>query len=333
MEIERIKIQRELKNLREKINDANIPKPTKRNFRLLTWNIRNLNKNKEDKAICYIAEICKNFELIAIQEVKDDLGGLIKLQQALGKKYRFLFSDPSGNGERLVFCYDSKTIEFTGLAAEIVLSPGAGRSKKKKPELEFDRTPYMASFRKNGCNFIVVTVHIFYGSGSAVEYRLEEIRNIAKFLKKRSSDIDVLDSDFIECGDFNIEDTKRVMATRQKVRTKSAKKRILEKLFDALLSGKLIVPPEIRNSPSNLTRTKHFDQIGFHKYRDSTLKFMTGGIINFVGAVYQNDKKIKYKLTDHLPMWAIFSVSKDKNPKYLNPFLKCSNKSKRKKRK
>lgn len=327
------KSQQELKNLRKRINDVNIPKSTKNNFRLLTWNIRNLNEKKEDKAIRYIAEICKNFELIAIQEVKDDLRGLIKLQQALGKKYRFLFSDPSGNGERLVFCYDSKTIEFTGLAAEIVLSPGAGRSKKKKPELEFDRTPYMASFRKNGCNFIVVTVHIFYGSGSAVKYRLEEIRNIAKFLKKRSSDVDVLDSDFIACGDFNIEDTKRVMATKQKVRTKSAKKRILEKLFDALLSGKLIVPPEIRNNPSNLARTKHFDQIGFHKYKDSTLKFMTGGIIDFVGAVYINDPKLKYKLTDHLPMWAVFSVSKDKNPKYLNPFLKCSNKSKKKKRK
>jgi len=87
MEIVRAKIQQELKNLRERINDANIPKPTKQNFRLLTWNIRNLNEKKEDKAIRYIAEVCKNFELIAIQEVKDNLGGLIKLQRALGKKY------------------------------------------------------------------------------------------------------------------------------------------------------------------------------------------------------------------------------------------------------
>ena len=255
--------------------------------------------------------------------MKDNLGGLEKLQRTLGKKYRFLFSDPSGNGERLVFCYKSNNIQFTGLAAEVVMAPGAGRGKIK-PELEFDRTPYMASFRKHGCNFIVITVHIFYGSGSAVQYRLEEIRNIAKYLKKRSSDIDALDSDFIACGDFNIEDTKRVMATKQKARTKSAKKQILEKLFDALISGKLIVPPEIRNSPSNLTRTKHFDQIGFHKYKDSTLKFMTGGIIDFVGAVYINDPKLKYKLTDHLPMWAVFSISKDKNPKYLNPVLMWS---------
>ncbi len=316
-------IRREIRNLRKRIRAADIPKRDRNHLHLLTWNIRNLNEKKEQKAIRYIAQICKNFDLIAIQEVKDNLEGLEKLQRTLGKKYRFLFSDPSGNGERLVFCYDSNNIQFTGLAAEVVMAPGAGRGKIK-PELEFDRTPYMASFRKHGCNFIVVTVHIFYGSGSAVQYRLEEIRNIAKYLKKRSSDIDVLDSDFIACGDFNIEDTKRVMATKQKARTKSAKKQILEKLFDALISGKLIVPPEIRNSPSNLTRTKHFDQIGFHKYKDSTLKFMTGGIIDFVGAVYINDPKLKYKLTDHLPMWAVFSISKDKNPKYLNPVLMWS---------
>ena len=316
-------IRLEIRNLRKRIRAADIPKRDRNHLHLLTWNIRNLNEKKEQKAIRYIAQICKNFDLIAIQEVKDNLEGLEKLQRALGKKYRFLFSDPSGNGERLVFCYDSNTIQFTGLAAEIVMAPGAGRGKIK-PELEFDRTPYMASFRKHGCNFIVVTVHIFYGSGSAVQYRLEEIRNIAKYLKKRSSDVDALDSDFIACGDFNIEDTKRVMATKQKARTKSAKKQILEKLFDALISGKLIVPPEIRNSPSNLTRTKHFDQIGFHKYKDSTLKFMTGGIIDFVGAVYINDPKLKYKLTDHLPMWAVFSISKDKNPKYLNPVLMWS---------
>ena len=316
-------IRRETRNLRKRIRAADIPKRDRNHLHLLTWNIRNLNEKKEQKAIRYIAQICKNFDLIAIQEVKDNLEGLENLQRTLGKKYRFLFSDPSGNGERLVFCYDSDNIQFTGLAAEIVMAPGAGRGKIK-PELEFDRTPYMASFRKHGCNFIVVTVHIFYGSGSAVQYRLEEIRNIAKYLKKRSSDVDALDSDFIACGDFNIEDTKRVMATKQKARTKSAKKQILEKLFDALISGKLIVPTQIRDSPSNLTRTKHFDQIGFHKYKDSTLKFMTGGIIDFVGAVYINDPKLKYKLTDHLPMWAVFSISKDKNPKYLNPVLMWS---------
>ena len=306
-------IKTELKNLRERISDAKIPPSTKTNFRMLTWNIRNLNKDKEDRAISYINEVCKNFDIIAIQEVKDSLGGLEKLQKALGEKYRFLFSDASGNSERLVFVYDSTKIQFTGLAAEVVMAPGAGR-KKVLPELEFDRTPYMASFRTNGCNFILVTAHIYYGSGSDVQYRLQEIKNIAKYLKKSSSDTDALDSDYIVCGDFNIESVHDNLK-----KSKSASKNILKNLFEALQSHGLVIEQDIQNSPSNLGKTKHFDQIGYHKYPDSTIKFVKGGVIDFVDAVYVGDPKVKFKLTDHLPMWAVFSTAPDKNPKYINP--------------
>lgn len=134
---------KELQNLRTRIKDENMSPRHSNRLYLLTWNIRSLNKSKSDKAIRYIGEICKNFDVIAIQETKDDPAGIEKLQRRPGKKYRFLFSDPAGNGERLVFCYDSSTTQFTGLAAEIVMQPGAGR-EKKKPEPEFDRTPYMA---------------------------------------------------------------------------------------------------------------------------------------------------------------------------------------------
>lgn len=299
-------IRTEIRNLRRRIKQAKIPRPTKNNFMLLTWNIRNLNQKKENKAITYYTEIIKNFDIIAIQEVKDNLGGIEKLQKKLGKKYRFLFTDAAGNSERLVFAYDSTRIQFTGLAAEVVMAPGQGR-KKVAPELEFDRTPFMASFRINGCNFIIVTVHIYYGSGSSVKYRLEEIKNIAKYLEKRSTDTDALDSDYIACGDFNIE------------RIRKKRKESLSKLFAALQSKGLIIPQIIQNSPSNLTKTRHFDQIGYHQYKDSTIRFLKGGIIDFMGAVYVNDPKLRYKFTDHLPMWAAFSTTPDKNPKHINP--------------
>ena len=304
-------VNSELRLLQKRIRAAKIPKRTKTSFRLLTWNIRNFHGRKEDKAMAYIAKIIKNFDVIAIQEVKDDLGGIEKLQRILKKRYRFVFSDPAGNGERLVFCYDSKKIQFTGLAAEIVMAPGQGK-KTVKPELEFERTPYMASFRTSNCNFILVTVHIYYGSGNAVKYRLDEIKNIAKFLEKRSTDTDSLDSDYIACGDFNIE------RVRAKIRKKK-KEDPLGELFDALQSKGLIVEDDIKNSPSNLSKTRHFDQIAYHQYDDSTISFVKGGVIDFVGAVYQNDPKVKYKLTDHLPMWAVFETSPDMKPKYINP--------------
>lgn len=304
----------ELENLRKRIIDAKIPKSTPNNLRLLTWNIRNLNGKKEDKAITYIGEVCKNFDIIAIQEAKDDLGGLEKLQKELGIKYRFIFSDTAGNSERLVFVYDQSKVQFTGLAAEVVMAPGTGR-ENIIPELEFDRTPYMASFRINGCNFIIVTVHIYYGSGQGVKYRLEEIKNIARYLKKSSTDTDALDSDYIICGDFNIEHVHEEM---EKVERKGRTKEILKQLFSALISEGLIIPEDIQNSPSNLDKTKHYDQIGYQHYDDSTIEFKQGGVIDFVGAVYINDPKLEYKMTDHLPMWAEFSTSKDKKPKFIN---------------
>ena len=309
-------VQQELEKLQQRIIDAKIPTSSTDNFRLLTWNIRNFNGEKEDRAVAHITEICKNFDIIAIQEVKDDLGGLEKLQRELGNDFRFLFSDTAGNSERLVFIYNKNKVEFTGLAAEVVMAPGAGKDNVKS-ELEFDRTPYMASFRINGCNFILVTVHIYYGSGSGVKYRLEEIQNIAKYLKDSSSDTDALDSDYIICGDFNIEQARTEM--QKDIGKSDSNKEILKKLFGALVSNGLIIPEDIQNSPTSLDKTKHFDQIGYQHYPDSTVEFKRGGAIDFIGAAYVDDPKLKFKLTDHLPLWAEFSTIPDKKPKYINP--------------
>jgi exonuclease III len=182
-----------------------------------------------------------------------------RLQRELGSNFHFIFSDTSGNGERLVFIYNRRKVEFAGLAAEIVLAPGAGK-KGVKPELEFDRTPYMASFRVKGCNFILVTVHIYYGSGSRVKYRLNEIQNIARYLRQASDDTDALDSDYIVCGDFNIEDVRAVMKDdmKKKKQDSSGDKDPVHGLFDALLSGGLEVPEDIRYSPSNLEKRQAF---------------------------------------------------------------------------
>ena len=302
----------ELAELRARIRDAGIPRRARNGFRLLTWNIRNLNGNKEQRAIDIYAEIIKNFDIVAIQEVKDDLGGIEKLQRKLGTGYRFLFSDPAGNAERLAFCYKRRKVKFTGLAAEVVMAPGQGK-KTVSPELEFARTPYMASFRVSGCNFILVTVHIYYGSKSAVQYRLKEIKNIAKFLEKRSGDTDSLDSDYIACGDFNIE---KVLKKDKQAKGDHSYR---DKLFGALESRGLAIPDDIKRSPSNLAKNKHFDQIGYHRYNDSTITFKKGGAIDFVGAVYKDDNKMRYKLTDHLPVWAVFETSRDLTPKYINP--------------
>ena len=417
-----------MNKLRERIRESKVPRRRrKENLLLLTWNIAHFGDNKPDEAIAYMAEIMKRFDIIAIQEVKDNLCGLQALQEKLGKNYRFIFSDPSGNNERLAFCYYKRNVKFTGLAAEVVKNPGLGAEKDRQPnfaqylsvennksvttrvgntqqqhdvrkvfdvfsgdertarieiestkespievgqvyedkgvrltvkefkkisseekdcpkgyyltveyagdgpadlilvrekELEFNRTPYVVSFSKNNCHFIVTSVHIFYGKSSSILFRKHELEMLASYLEERSGDADALDPDYIACGDFNIvealEQEKQINA---KLLVKQTDSEIRESLFDALTSKGLIVPPQIRKLGTNLDRTMHYDQIGYHNYGDdSTIKFVRGNVIDFVGAVFPRSDRtaLRKKLSDHLPLWAEFSISPDKNPLKIN---------------
>ena len=95
---------------------------------------------------------------------------------------------------------------------------------------------------------------------------------------------------------------------------------IRKSLFDALTSKGLIIPPEIRGLGTNLDRTKHYDQIGYHQYADSTIEFVRGNVIDFVGAVFpeSNKTELRTNLSDHLPLWAEFSIRPDDCPMKIN---------------
>jgi len=293
------KIKQELKKLREQIKKEKIPsRKHNENLIIATWNIRNFGKTKTARAVKYIAEICKKFDIVAIQEVKDSLEGLKKLQLLLGPDYRFVFTDPAGNNERLVYMYDRRRVDFTGLASEIVIDPG----DKKKPKVQFHRTPFMASFRTANFDFILVTVHIFYGKSKTIKFREDEIKDLAKFIESRAGDQDIYDPDIIALGDFNIVKTG-------------------DKFFKALESGGLIVENAIKKLKSNYLKNKHYDQIAYYNYTDSAISFSKAGVVDFTNAVFKEmtSRKLSYALSDHLPLWAEFKIKYYEHEQSLNP--------------
>ena len=78
--------------------------PVKQDNRLLiaTWNIANIGLQKRRPSdYLILAEIVSWFDVIALQEVNDNLEGLRELQSHLPDSYRAIFSDKSGNDERL----------------------------------------------------------------------------------------------------------------------------------------------------------------------------------------------------------------------------------------
>ncbi|MEO1130853.1 MAG: hypothetical protein AAFX05_14260, partial [Planctomycetota bacterium] len=128
-----------------------------------TFNIRDLGssesrtgskrKGRTPGAWKLLARVCSRFDLLAVQEVLDDLSGLRRLQKdikdAHNRSLKLVVSDiaghrPGGAGEteRLAFLYNPSRIEHTELAAEVT----SDRATVAETLYE-RRTDYAAAFK------------------------------------------------------------------------------------------------------------------------------------------------------------------------------------------
>ncbi|WP_421919540.1 endonuclease/exonuclease/phosphatase family protein [Marinifilum sp.] len=260
------------------------------NLLIATWNIQHFSNNKSKRALQYIADVCERFDIIALQEVKTDLRGLSKLQDLLPGNYKILVSDPTGNYERFAFLYDKRTVIPTGLVCEI----GFPVTAKTHQGYQLHRMPYCASFKAGRFDFVIASVHIYYGQTKVEkEERKKEIQELAKHIYKRSKTNrnKVFDRDFFVLGDFNIEEYG-------------------DQFFSALESNGFAMPDKMNELKTNFLQTSTYDKIAWVK-RDS---FQFSGNCNVVpfGKVLfqdQNPKGGKKQISDHLPLWAEFQIN------------------------
>jgi endonuclease/exonuclease/phosphatase family metal-dependent hydrolase len=307
---ERARIIKGILKLRERL-EAEIPTRTiNESLLLASWNIREFApKNKGGERLLdsyfYIAEIVSRFDLIAIQEVRDDIRGLQQVQRILGSDWQYIFTDVSafadgGNSERMAFLFDTRKVKLSGLSGEIQLP---------KSDITFARTPFMVGFKSGWTDFVLTTVHIYYGESTPVDARrLAEIEKVSNFLKKLSEDENAITNNWILLGDFNIFNIK-------------------DKTFEALTKAGFEIHKKLQKIPgSNVLKTKHYDQIAF---KVDKLKFQTkdqAGIFDFFETVFtESDEslyssyipsayKSKYKewrtfqMSDHLPMWVNIKI-------------------------
>jgi len=100
-----------LRRYRDTEPGRQIPPRTDGRLLLATWNIANLGvQHREDRDYQLIAELVSWFDLIAIQEVNDNLAGLLAIREHLPAHYRLLFSGAGGNDERQAFFYDERRV-------------------------------------------------------------------------------------------------------------------------------------------------------------------------------------------------------------------------------
>lgn len=221
-----------IENLQVLSNDLDSKIPAKRldkNLLIASWNIRvfgNLTRKwksgEEDSpkrdlhSILCIVEIIKRFDVIAIQEVRANIRALRDTLKVLGSNWSFILTDVTkgalGNGERMAYLFDTRRVQLSGLACELVIpqewSAGIGEYALQD---QFVRTPYAVSFRSNQQTFILVTLHILYGKKS--QNRIQELKNIARWLAAWSKDINAFHQDLITLGDFNIDERGRANAS------------------------------------------------------------------------------------------------------------------------
>jgi endonuclease/exonuclease/phosphatase family metal-dependent hydrolase len=303
-------IVEDIVRLRRRIERSRLPaKLVGRNLVIGTWNIRSFSQVYEGwnenpgspkrnlRAMAYIAEIVRRFDVIAIQEVKCDTSALrMLLEQFLGPHWGVIVSDVSagsgGNAERLAFIYDKRRVEPSGLAGEIVLPP----TPEGDPVQQFDRTPYIVGFKSAGEDFTLLTVHIKYGD--VPKDRLEELRALASYIAieiRNRAKAGAEENNLIVLGDFNIDD------------------RGDNPLFQAFVSSGLVVPAQLLNQKTTYaSKPKYYDQIAWFMGDLDLLAGEQAGVIDFAGAVYQELSlgQMSYRVSDHFPLWVEFLIDR-----------------------
>jgi exonuclease III len=314
--------------------DRQIPKRSlSENLLLATWNIREFDSpaygRRVPEAFYYIAEIIDRFDLVAVQEVRRDLKALDRLGRILGSHWKHIVTDVTegsqGNKERMAFLYDSRKVRFGGLAGELVVPPIKTKDEDDetvyKPASQLARTPFLAGFSAGWTSFMLATLHILYGQSEAEDPdRIEEIRQIAQFLRNRSLDPSAWSRNLILLGDFNIFSPE-------------------DATMSAIKDAGFIVPEAIQSLPSNVAQNRHYDQIAFRVRNDRFSTTGKAGVFNFyetvfteedeeiyisqMGSAYHTTSKGKprtnkssyyktywrtHQMSDHLPMWVELKI-------------------------
>lgn len=313
-------IAEEMKWLGAALDERIPPKALDNNLLVATWNLRAFgdltNKwiagpddtpKRDLNALMCIAEIVSRFDVIALQEVKGNLRALRYMLKMLGSHWGFSLTDVTsgraGNDERMAYLFDTRKLQLSGLACELVvpeerLSQIAPDALRK----QFARTPYAVSFRTAGHTFILVTLHVLYGEEAAG--RIPELKAIADWLADWARDVNAWDHNLICLGDFNID-------------------RRGDPLYQAFISTGLFTPPDMNlvprtifNDPNKPQLNKFYDQIAWFPSVQGkpafSLKYHQGGSFDFGPHVLQSrnlDKAgISWRISDHYPLWVEFKV-------------------------
>jgi len=283
--------------LRERIRAARVPHARAgESIVLATWNIRELGKSPRRKdSLLYITEIIRSFDLCVVIELREDLSDLRAVLRHLGPSFRVVYSecirDAGGNRERIAFVYDTRLVQFTGLASHLH-PPREKDGDEYLSRVSWWRPPYVASFRSGKLELVLAAAHIRWGSG--VGPRANEIGMLADWAIRYAAAPSTSVRNVLLVGDFNIPSVK-------------------SETFQVLEERGMLVPTALADVfGTDLARGKRYDQILAVPRTD--VRFVGGGAVDFYArahrAIYPrlNKTEFTFEMSDHLPLWVEVGV-------------------------
>jgi len=267
------------------------PPPSRGNdtIRIATFNIQVFGESKlnDTEAMQAIVAILRNFDVIAIQEVRaitqDILPNLMQLLNADGHQYDYAIGPRLGRSnskEQYAFVFDTQTIEIDRYQLYTV----------DDPDDLLHREPLVGWFRARG----PAPEHAFTFSLATIHTDPDET----------NQELDVLDDVFFKVRD----DTRRSEDDVIMLGDLNAKSTHLRQLGQIKGLAKVV----IGETPTNTLHNAQYDNILFHE--TATTEYTgRGGVFDFLRQYNLTLEQAK-RVSDHMPVWAEFSVFEGGQP-------------------
>ncbi|MBU0650922.1 endonuclease/exonuclease/phosphatase family protein, partial [bacterium] len=244
-----------------------------------SFNIRIFSDNsRDDKELNVIADILKKYDVIAVQEVRDEqvVKRTLEILKKKGLVYGYMISDAVGRGvkEKYVFLFRKNKVSVIK----------QGKIYKDEGD-KFIREPFYATFKSGNFDFTLATIHVLFGNNESE--RRPEIVQLSDVYKKIQAE-DEGEQDVIVLGDFNFSPLDTGFYSL--------------KSFPSML---YLISPPLKTTVSD---TSLYDNFWFQR---SFLKEYTGkfGVDSFDKKIFMGKTAIAKKaVSDHRPIWAEFAI-------------------------
>lgn len=259
------------------------PQPVEeQSISIASWNLKNIGNSKfnDSTRINIIIDVIKNYDMVAIQEVKDVSlqlpGKLVSKINEDGSNYNLVASDRVGRNvkEQYLFVYNDDKIDI------IIGTEGYGI----EPNDEFAREPFYAMFKSGNFDFYLMTIHT---DPDDVEIEIPALRE--SYLELQA--ITPNEDDIILLGDFN---AKAPGVTAGSYITMDA--------FDSIPNITYTIKEE-----TNTRGGKAYDNIIFQDNYISEYTNASG--VNTFWLPYGLTEDQGFAISDHKLVWAEFKIT------------------------